>query len=627
MFLLLFLFFLSVNALSNYHESYTGKRISEEEYKEHVKQNTSFWCTNEILPCHPLEGRRVDGSCNNLKYYTLGAVHTPQYRILPPEYSRDDRGFEPKLTKRGNDMPLPRAVRTNVLLEGHLSDRRFTQLLTHFLVHVPGDFLSLHDTVNYVQWKPYCCTEKGKQDNMCIPIKVPDEDPVHRFSGIRCFNLTRPESFQSARCRPNNTLPERIVTSTPALDLSNIYGNNMKLLNEKGRLFKGGLLKFEMVNGAVWPPSIKGPANLCYGNHPPMETRCHDTPESGANSVLGSNLFSIWTWRYHNVIANALAAINPCWDDERLFYTSREINIAVTYQIFLYEALALLMGQHNLINAGVLSPGLGFRDIYDDNLAPQVSMEFPFVLRWFHTLQEGILRLYDEKGYHLRDDRITNMTLRTGYLVDNLPYVTQGAFRQPSAKLDYAIDSDMAQTVLTHHQRASDVFTSDLTKNRYFFFPSYVKYREFCFHNKYRRFEDLVDAIDPERIELLREKYTDVEDIDLIVGLWLERPISGGYVPPTLYCISVVQLVRTIASDRHWYERPNRPNAFSFEQLLEIRKSTIASFMCTVGDSVTEIQPQAFLRAGPGNEIQSCDHIDRLNINAWYDHTCSRKPH
>lgn len=56
----------------------------------------------------------------------------------------------------------------------------------------------------------------------------------------------------------------------------------------------------------------------------------------------------------------------------------------------------------------------------------------------------------------------------------------------------------VAETVLGPHQLASDVFSSDLTKNRYFGFPPYVKYRQYCSGKLIREFEDLLDIIDPE---------------------------------------------------------------------------------------------------------------------------------
>lgn len=55
-------------------------------------------------------------------------------------------GFEPKLTKSGKPMPLPRYLRTRLLSEGRIPDQRFTQLMTHFMVFIIGDIVSVHDT-------------------------------------------------------------------------------------------------------------------------------------------------------------------------------------------------------------------------------------------------------------------------------------------------------------------------------------------------------------------------------------------------------------------------------------------------------------------------------------------------
>lgn len=49
-------------------------------------------------------------------------------------------------------------------------------------------------------------------------------------------------------------------------------------------------------------------------------------------------------------------------------------------------------GKENLERDGVLTPTLGFRDIYDPKVLPQMSLEYPYVLRWLHTLQEGALK-------------------------------------------------------------------------------------------------------------------------------------------------------------------------------------------------------------------------------------------
>ncbi|XP_013135595.1 PREDICTED: peroxidase-like isoform X1 [Papilio polytes] len=610
-----------VNGLSLYYDSYTGTPVSVDEVKKHDKKNTTFWCINEIEPCVAEEWRRVDGSCNNLREPARGATHTPTYRILPPVYAKN---FDKREAKSGRSLPLERFLRTTLVPMGKLTDQTFTTLSTNFLVFMTSDVLSLHDTVKYIAWKPYCCLPKGKTDRACVPNMIPDDDPVHRFSDIRCLNMTRPESFQSIGCTKNDTVPERILTGTPSFDLSTVYGNSRKPLLEKGRLYQKGLLKYEVDNGRVWPPTIKTGLDVCLSNQLPEEKRCHDIPEKGANSLAGINLVTIWLWRQHNLIATALSKINPCWDDHKLFYTARDINIAIVMQIFYYELLPALFGYENMLRDGVISSTSGFRDFYDNKLVPQISLEFPFVLRWFHTTQEGDMKLFDTEGHYLRKVPIVNFTIRTGFfgVEDNMDFVTQGNFRQGSAKFDYVVDPDIVNIGLGNHQRSADLLTSDLAKNRLFGLQPYIKYREYCFKQSFKTFDDLKQTIDPERVELLRDVYENIEDIDLLAGIWLERPLSGGRVPPTLYCILVEQLLRVMRSDRHWYERPNRPNAFTYEQLLEIRKASAARLLCDVGDKVTEIQKRAFYRISRNNPMCSCKEIDFVNLWAWKDQTC-----
>lgn len=64
-----------------------------------------------------------------------------------------------------------------------------------------------------------------------------------------------------------------------------------------------------------------------------------------SNNVMGANLLNILFYRQHNKIAEELKALNPTWNDERLFFTARDINIAVYLQIFLYELLPTFFGK------------------------------------------------------------------------------------------------------------------------------------------------------------------------------------------------------------------------------------------------------------------------------------------
>lgn len=47
----------------------------------------------------------------------------------------------------------------------------------------------------------------------------------------------------------------------------------------------------------------------------------------------------------------------------------------------------------NLLSDGVITDSPGFRNVYDDTLLPQIYLEYPVVLRWMHSMQDGDLRL------------------------------------------------------------------------------------------------------------------------------------------------------------------------------------------------------------------------------------------
>ncbi|RVE40943.1 hypothetical protein evm_014407 [Chilo suppressalis] len=156
-------------------------------------------------------------------------------------------------------------------------------------------------------------------------------------------------------------------------------------------------------------------------------------------------MFYLWNLRQHNYLAEKLAKVNPCWDDDKLFAVARDINIAIWQHIAFYDLMPNVVDYEFLVKSGVIFPGHGHVDDYDPNLEPRVSLEYTVLSRWFHTLQEGRLNLYDNHGKILRQLAAVDMTLRTGALPLNntLEGLTQGSFRQPCASTDKLLDPDV----------------------------------------------------------------------------------------------------------------------------------------------------------------------------------------
>ncbi|KAJ8731719.1 hypothetical protein PYW08_014449 [Mythimna loreyi] len=610
----------SLNAVL--YDCVSGLPVNSTQLRIYEQRNNTEICTVDVKPCDPEEWQRVDGSCNNLKYPSRGTHRTPSSRVLPLDFSPN---YEPRKASDGGDLELVRKLRTDLLSSGKVSEMKLTQLVSYYLLFSIADVVAIHDITNYVMKITYCCTPEGKKDYRCTPIKVPVHDPVHRFSGISCMNLTRPQTFQTFGCLDNGTDFVRVAFQTPLFDLSNTY-NFKPGFSDRIRTFKNGLLKIETAeNGYLFPESDPN-STECYLNQRPQETRCH---KYVLNGVLGSNFLNIHFYRQHNKIAEELGKLNPSWNDDRLFFTARNINIAISLQILLYELLPIILGKKNLIRDGIICEDGGFRDVYDENIPPQMSDEYVYVNRWYHVIQEATMKFYDKDGHFVKTYPMVNATAHTGLFAidDNFVYITQGSFRQPSGAFDFVIDSDMGNRILDGAQRASDVGSSDLAKGRYFGFPPYIKYKEFCTKRSYKEFSDLKDSFSPERLYRIMQNYKSPSDIDLMGGLWGEKYVKGGMVPETLYCLVVEQLKRTIASDRYWFERSKRPHAFTKDQLKAIRKVTIASVLCWVGDHVTEIQPKSFRTISSKNPLVKCSssRIGKLDLSAWKDsETCKQ---
>ncbi|XP_063890362.1 peroxidase-like [Helicoverpa armigera] len=463
----------------------------------------------------------------------------------------------------------------------------------------------------------YCCEKEHMNDYKCTPNLIPEDDPVHRYSGIRCMNSTRPLTYQDYNCT-KEPVPAPIKEATSQFDISQIY--NLKNKGDKAvRSFHKGQLAVEEEDGKLFPPN--GPRSSCP-NNVGDETRCF---KNYINALMSIYLFTIWFVRNHNYIASQLAEVNPCWDDDMLFGAARDINIAYSQQLHLYEWMVALQGRENLIKAGIITEDGGFRDVYNKNNYPRVTLEYDFIARWFHLFQASTAKLYDKHGKHIDDFPIANVTFRMGLLAkdNNMEYFSQSMFRAPCSNADGSIEADLANRGAPGVQISLDVTAGDVNKGRNLGIRPYIDYVKHFLGLNITCFEDLAELIPNDKLLILQDLYEDVRDIDLIAGLWVTKKMEGGHIPLLLAKFLNDNILRSIKSDRHWYERPNRPYAFSEAQLAEIRKVTLASLMCTVGDGVIEVPKQAFLNISPENPLVSCSEIPNIDYSAWKDSSCN----
>ncbi|CAG9789463.1 unnamed protein product [Diatraea saccharalis] len=604
---------------AEWYDTFTGNQITDARLAALRLNNLIPWCAVEVNNCTLDEPRRSDFSCNNIHYPSRGASMTPYHHMLPPDFPTNG-GL--RTAKSGKPLPNARALRVALVPDGRIPNNKYTNLLTNMAVFITGDSSSVHDTFNYVVLTITCCLPGGELNPRCMPITVPDDDMHLRRSNVRCLNLTRTITYQSLGCIPETLPPERVNLFAPMLDLSHVYGSDAgRAIFARERW--GGRLRGEKLKGKDWPP---GNSPLCLQNNI-NETRCHRAAEPAINALISANMAFLWFMRQHNNLAERLAKVNPCWDDDKLYIEARDINIAIWQQIAYYDLMPNIVDYRYLLKNGVIFPDHGHVDDYDPSLEPRVSIDYAVATRWFHVLQEGKLNLYDNHGKILRQLGTVDLVLHTGVLPQNntIEGLTQGSFRQPCASTDKVIDPDMGERVLGRLQFASDIMSTDIMKGRDHGLPSYNRYRELCKLPVAHDFEDLYHWLPHDQVESMQMLYEDVEDIELMAGILSEVEMGDGVVGETLACIIVDQLLRWRRADRFWYENTVHPGAFTPEQLYEIRKMTMSKLLCDHGDAVDAVQPNAFQLPRPGNEIISCSEYSDMNIDEWRDNSCNVK--
>lgn len=341
----------------------------------------------------------------------------------------------------------------------------------------------------------------------------------------------------------------------------------------------------------------------------------------------------VWA-RHHNRLARDLAAINPTWEDDRLYEEARRILGAqmqhITYAEFLPSVLGQEAMQANDLNLGSYAG-------YDPTIDASIANEFATAaFRFAHSLIPPLVhRLKNdtssEEFVQMRRMLFDPYALREPGALDE---ALGSAIRSPTQAAD-AYFSDVLKTDLfaedgeLEERRAKtpmgapspcgiDLVSLNVQRGRDHGLAPYVEWREACNLTRPKSFDDLVeDGADAQAVEAMRSLYLSVDDVDLYTGAMSEKPAQGSIVGPTATCIIGDQFRRLRLGDRFWYERETGPQAFTQTQLNEIRRTTLAAVLCANGDNLQQVVPQVMRARGPGNEYVSCDSLPQIDLSKW----------
>lgn len=246
------------------------------------------------------------------------------------------------------------------------------------------------------------------------------------------------------------------------------------------------------------PPEGDNPERDCTAR--PRHLFCFIAGDERVNEQIHLTVLHTLYVRDHNRIANALAQLNPHWDDEKLFQETRHIVAAAVQHITLNEFLPLLLGTEMVERYNLTVQADGYRDDYDPNVHIGPSHAFQTAaFRFGHTFIQGMVRRYDKFHQFLGEDPLHNL-LRQPFIVyepGKLDELVGGLINTPAQTFDPFITQEISGRLFQppHKPFGLDLPAINLERGREHGLPGYNAWREWCGLGRAQTWQDLVPVL------------------------------------------------------------------------------------------------------------------------------------
>ncbi|XP_030647701.1 prostaglandin G/H synthase 1 [Chanos chanos] len=284
------------------------------------------------------------------------------------------------------------------------------------------------------------------------------------------------------------------------VDAGNIYGDNLaRQLNL--RLHKDGKLKYQVVNGEMYPPTeAESQVTMHYPATVPPEQRLAIGQEV-FGLLPGLSMYATLWLREHNRVCDILKKEHPTWDDEQLFQTTRLIIIGETIRIVIEDYVQHLSGYYLKLK---FDPTLLFRSQFQ--YQNRITVEFNHLYHWHPLMPDSFLIDGDEIPY---SEFIFNTSILTHYGVEKLvdAFSRQQAGQIGGGRNMHAVVTRVAEGVIK--------------ESRELRLQPFNEYRK-RFHLKpYKSFSEFTG--EEEMARELEELYGDIDALEFYPALLLEK--------------------------------------------------------------------------------------------------------
>ncbi len=475
--------------------------------------------------------RTFDGSNNNTNNSIIGSVNSPYSRLAAAEFN--DGMSEPA----GINRPNPRELSIDNFWEKMNAEEQDLNLST--FVWVWGKFID-HD-INSTR------TNTSEP----FPIEISLEDPyLSELAALgKDIEMYRIEALEGTGNHPEN--PRRYANHTSTwIDGSMIYGHDQyradwlrTFFRGKMKTSEGNLLPFNTKSGNFndiidfTAPSMVNPRNA---------SKYFVTGDVKANETL--QLLSLHTLfiREHNRLCDSLVALYPYWSDEKLYFHARALVGGMIQKITFDEwlpALGIYLDEFQGYN-DELDPSINeFYALAGGNIGhSMLQMSTPRIDEYGNVNQQG--KLTYQHGFY----NPVELPLSGG-----LDDIFRGMAVQEQAKVNCYVPLEMRNFNMPwgEDEKYTDFWAVAVNRGRDVGLANFNSARAALGLSKLTAFSEI--SINQELSGFLEDSYSNIDDVDLWVGMLAENHIENSAFGSTLHAIYKNQFQNLRDGDRYYY--------------------------------------------------------------------------
>jgi hypothetical protein len=402
----------------------------------------------------------------------------------------------------------------------------------------------------------------------------------------------RPMKIQRTKVDPTSDggPPTYRNTETHWWDASQVYGSH-PVFEEMVRTFRRGRVKL----------TSNGELDFDPPNMAPLPGV--DLAAMTNNWWLGLAMMHTLFMREHNSICEMLASVHPEWDDQQLFDHARLINAALIARIHTVEWTPAMLADSDMETGmnfnwwGIQGKWLWKRvgrltkseefsgvpgsQLYYHGTPYSMTEEFMSVYR-MHPLIPDEYRIRESASDQLIESfNFTQLSgVATHEVLEDPRFRMNDLFYSFGTSHPGAIALHNYPEGLRHFKQPDgtllDLATIDIVRNRERGVPRYNEFLRKFHRRPVASFEEMSD--DAQVVADLRRIYGDVEEVDLMVGLYCERLPEGFAFSDTAFRVFILMATRRLKSDR-FYTYDYRPEVYTKEGLDWIEDNTMKSVL------------------------------------------------